>query len=217
MFKRPLLVINILAFSLSAHAALTQMNFQGSISQSEPFNDPTGNFSQGEPIGGFWLVETVTPDIDPSTGRGAYPQVGLPAFQIKTGSHVFQANAAIIQILDNDTSGTGTIDAYEVLATGKTSNTLGLTQLTMEISLRDTQILIPTFSSDALPSTAPNPADFDHAQGRLSGMYGSESFLLNLDLTRVSMGPVTTVPGPSAIWLLGSGLLGLRSLLRRFN
>ena len=55
----------------------------------------------------------------------------------------------------------------------------------MQITLRDTQVPLDVFSSDALPSFAPNPADFDQVgqvQGQLTGFFGGQQFFMNLEI-----------------------------------
>ena len=207
--------ILMLGSAFNVNAALMQMNFNGSISFAGSFLDPTGLFTQGDSVSGFWLVETTTADTNADPRRGIYPHVGIPSFQINIGTSIFQTNTSNIQILDNFIAGIGTIDAYDVLANGETSNIAGLTNLNMQITLRDTQVPLDVFSDDALPSFAPNPADFDQvnqAQAQLSGIFNNNQLFMNLEIDSVS-----TVPVSATIWLFGTALVGLIGFSRRRN
>ncbi len=210
----------LLSLTFNASAALLQMHFSGSISSAGSFNDPTGLFTPGDSLSGFWLVETTTADSsasDPS--RGSYSHSGSPAFQINIGSSIFQANSTTIQILNDYSAGIGTLDAYDVLANGETSNIADLSRLNMQITLRDRQEPFDVFSSDALPSFAPNPADFDQVgqvQGQLSGMLLDKSFFMNLEIDSVAtIDDISAVPVPAAAWLFGTALIGFVGYSRR--
>jgi hypothetical protein len=210
--------ILMLGSTFNANAALLQMNFNGSISSAGSFEDPTGLFAIGDSLSGFWLVETTTADTNADTSRGIYPHAGTPSFQINIGTSTFQTNTSNIQILDNFVAGIGTLDAYDVLANGETSNIAGLINLNMQITFRDTQVPFDVFSDDSLPSFAPNLADFDQvnqAQAQLSGLFGDSIFFMNLEIDSVSIDSVSAVPVPAAVWLFGTALIGLVGFSKR--
>ena len=195
-----------------AGAATITVGFEGAISSSGSFSDPTGNFSQGELLSGIWTLDTATADADPASSRGVYAQSGAPAFEINIGSHSFETNTMTIQILDNHTLGLGTIDAYDVLGSSATSTVAGLTVDQMQITLRDTMVPLDALSSDAIPSMAPNPLSFDQggqASGQITGKFGASNdrFFLNLNITSTRTVPE---PGSSALFILGLGALALR-------
>lgn len=198
-------------------AAPLQINFSGSINTAGSFLDPTGQFSQGDVISGFWRLDTATADTDPDPTRGSYAQSGSPVFQVNIGSNVFSDDAMVIQILDDHTTGIGTIDAYDVLGgAGATSNIAGFSSLAMQITLRDTQTPLDALSSDALPSFAPDPATFDQfgqSQGQIFGTYNGAQFFMNLKIDRTSI--AGTVPEPATLAIFAFGLIGLGFLLRR--
>ena len=86
----------------------------------------------------------------------------------------------------------------------------------MQVTLRDTQLPLDVFSSDALPLFAPIPADFDQinqVQGQLIGSFYGDQFFMNLEIDSVSA--VSAVPVPAAIWLFGTALVGLVGFSRR--
>lgn len=199
-----------------AEAAPLQINFSGSIGAGS-FLDPTGQFSQGDSISGFWVLDTATVDTDPDPTRGSYAQTGSPVFQINIGSNVFTDDAMTIQILDNHTLGIGTIDAYDVLGGGgATSNIAGFTALGMQITLRDTQAPLDALTSDALPSFAPDPAMFDQfgqAQGQIFGTFNGSQFFMNLQISQTSI--AGAIPEPATLALFGFGLIGLGFVRRR--
>ena len=193
-----------------AGAANLIVVFEGEISMDGSFLDPTGNFSQGDPISGFWLVDTATADTDPDPGRGAYPQSGSPAFQINIGAHSFSANSPTIQILNDFTLGIGTIDAYDVLGAPATSTIAGLTVDAIQITLRDTQVPLDVFASDLLLTTAPTPSAFDQigqVQGQVLGeTVGGGELFMNLIIRSTRLVPE---PGSLALLLGGLGALGV--------
>ncbi len=83
----------------------------------------------------------------------------------------------------------------------------------MQVTLRDTQLPLDVFSSDALPLFAPIPAGFDQinqVQGQLTGSFYGDQFFMNLEIDSVS-----AVPVPAAIWLFGTALVGLVGFSRR--
>ena len=193
-------------------AATIIVGFEGAISSSGSFSEPTGNFSQGDLLSGTWTLDTATADTDPDNTRGEYAQSGAPAFEINIGSHSFETNTMTIQILDNHTLGIGTIDAYDVFGSSATSTVAGLTIDQMQITLRDTVVPLDALSSDAIPSTAPNPLSFDQvgqAAGQITGNFGASgnTFFMNLEITSTRTVPE---PGSSALFILGLGTLALR-------
>ncbi len=197
----------LLLISGSVHAVPIRVDFTGSISFAGSFLDPTGLLTQGDPLTGFWELETTTPDTDPVASRGSYAQSGSPVFHIDIGGHLFQDNTITIQILDDHTIGIGTIDAYDVLGAGTaTSSIAGFSALNMQITLRDTQIPLDAITSDALPTTAPDPSSFDQvgqAEGQLTGTFMGEQFFVNLMIES------TSVVEPGSLGLLTIGLFGV--------
>ncbi len=214
-----LLLSLLLLVNTDALAIPVQINFEGIISHRGSFVEPTGNFTQGQSISGFWKFESTTPDSDSSSDRGAYAQSGASVFQINIGSSSFQANTAIIQILDNRTLGIGTIDAYDILGRNAMSNIGGLNLGAMQITLRDTVLPLDAISGDALPLIAPNPADFDQinqAQGQITGRYRNDMFFMNLEIKSTSLF-TASVPEPGILVLLVIGFLGMLVVKRRLN
>jgi hypothetical protein len=185
------------------------VNFEGVISPAGSFSDPTGNFTQGQAISGFWTLDTATADADPVTTRGEYPQTGSPAFQINIGAHTFSTSAATIQILNDHTVGLGPIDAYDVLGGAASSTVAGLQVNQMQITLRDTVAPLDAITSDALPAAAPDPGTFDQigqVAGQITGaIEGGGEFFMNLEIRSTEL----VVPEPATAALLVAAIAGL--------
>jgi hypothetical protein len=214
---RRLLAVVLLAASMPLSAAVVQMNFTGTISTTGSFVDPSGLLPQGQAISGFWRIDTDSVDADPATTRGAYAQSGVPAFRIVIGSTVFESTSTTIQILDDHTLGIGTIDAYDVLtpAFGATSNVASFTDMTLQLTFRDTEAPLDALSADLLPPGAPVIGAFDQVgqvQGQILGFFAGSTVFVNLVVDSVSAQPV---PVPAAVWLLGSAMIGLVGVSRR--
>ncbi|MFO0898647.1 MAG: PEP-CTERM sorting domain-containing protein [Pirellulales bacterium] len=193
----------------SAQAELGTVFFEGVISPLGSFVDPTGSFSKGQAISGFWTVDTATPDGDADPKRGEYPQTGAPAFQIDIGGKSFSTVDATIQILDDYTTGIGTIDAYDVLGGSGASSIVGLTVDQMQITLRDTELPLNALASDVLPTGAPNPGSFDQvgqAAGQITGSFNGNDVFLNLEIRSARYVPE---PSTALLALVGAGLLAI--------
>lgn len=205
---RPLLALSLatlLGGSSQSNAAPLVIGFTGNISNQGSFSDPTGLFSQGQAISGFWTVETTTADSDASPTRGAYSQVGTPAFKMMIGGSTFESTDSTLQLLNNHTLGIGTIDAYDVLGGDGVSSVPSLTVNQMQITLRDTVNPLDALSNDLLPTTAPNPASFDQVgqvAGQITGNLKGQSFFLNLEIKSTHV-----VPEPTSWVALLSGVL----------
>ena len=192
----------------SASAALLRVDFTGSISLGGSFDDPTGLFAQGDPLSGFWLVETTTADTAPAADTGLYPQTGAPAFQFDIGGHLFSSTSTTIQILNDATIVGTTGDAYDVLSAPSSISTsiAGLAVNTLQITLRDLQPPTDVFASDALPAGAPDPGDFDQfgqVQAQITGNLNGASFFMNLDIDGTTASRVA-VSEPATALLLGA-------------
>jgi len=209
-----------------AHAVPLRINFSGSIGTSGSFQDPTGLFARGDPISGFWELETETADTSSLPTQGRYPQTGAPAFQINIGSSVFSDDGITIQILDGHVLGIRVFDAYDVLGgiQGGASSIAGLSSVIMQITLRDLQLdpLAPSdaLSSDGLPAFAPDPSAFNQgglgvvqAQGSIQARFNGMPFFLNLQIDQTAI--ATAVPAPASLALFCFGLAALGFFRRR--
>lgn len=209
-----------LLFSAVSSASIIRINFEGMIITTGSYLDPTGLFTQGEAINGFWEFESATPDYASSSSRGAYLQSGTAVFRININTHWFQNDTYTLQILNDYYLGaTGSkIDAYDVLGgwSNSYSDISGFTQLTSQFTIRDTQIP-DALSSDVLFEAAPDLNAFDQygqSQGSISGLYNGVQFFMNLRLNSLSSS--AQIPEPATLALMGLALAGF-GWQRRLN
>ena len=201
-----------LLFSTHSYASIVHIDFTGKISSAGSFIDPTGLFSQGDVLSGYWEFDSTVSDSDSDITRGIYSQ--LQAFEINIGLNSFETNDYTLQILNNFSAGIGVIDAYDVLGGASTSNIAGLTVNQMQWTIRDTQLPLDALDSDSLFVSAPDLSAFDQigqAQGQITGSYNGNQFFMNLELDSVS----SSVPEPSILAMMGVGLAGLGFVRRR--
>lgn len=179
------------------------IEFEGKISSSGSFLDPSGLFSPGQVVTGFWTVDTSTPDADALATRGEYAQTGAPALRMEIAGQTFESSDTVLQMLNDHALGIGTIDAYDVLGGDGVSTVPGLNVNQMQITLRDTVVPLDAMVNDALLTGAPNPASFDQigqASGQITGNLAGQTFFMNLDITSTK---VTPEPGSLAAAMFG--------------
>lgn len=191
----------------AAHSAQFVVQFDAILGNRGSFLDPSGNFSRGDPVHGFWTVDTSVADTDSIASRGFYPQTGFPSFMIFVGNHSFWSTLTNLQMLSDEGLGIGTIDAYDVLGKSPSSSIEGLSLTQIQVTLRDTRWPLDAMSSDALLTTAPNPGSFDQvgqSAGQIIGYLNGQLLFMNLEILSTRL-----VPEPSACVLLSAALIGL--------
>jgi hypothetical protein len=192
--------------ALNATAATLRLDFSGSVSIV-----PSGvasAFTLGDPVTGSYFIDTNTPDSNADSTIGQY--IGAPSsFTYQFGSYLATAAGGgpgdSVGVFDDSASG----DRFQtnvVSPKGADVNGYFLTNLTLLLVDSTGSV----FSNDSLPAGL-DIADFDVAQAQLIFQHATlPSANVFADLNSVSM-----VPVPPAVWLFGSGLIGLFGLSRR--
>ncbi len=211
MFKRALFVVSVLALSLNARpslAVVTTYDFTGQVTYVA---DPMvlippavlSGIAVGDPIVGSFSYDAAT---SPSTNPFASsPQFGSATYYEIPNTFSLAINDASIPITTekfhvfvwNDAPSLGDHDGIVITNMGMPTSyffTVGVTNLPSD-----------TFNDDSLPTTS------------INGILALEKYTSD-DYLRGSAGMVAStspVPIPPAIWLFGSGLVGLVGLRRR--
>ena len=153
-----ILVLTGVSFGTVEPAMATRLTFvaQGTVDFVD--NPLSGTFSLGDNFTVEFTFESLTPDSNPSPNRGDYFNA-ITALSVTVGPYSATATGdGIITIFNN----LGGEDQYRIDLTdpmaGPSVNGFDLSTQTALLQLRD-----PTgtaFTTDALPTSPPNPADF---------------------------------------------------------
>jgi hypothetical protein len=165
-----------------------------------------GKVTVGSTITGTYTYDTSTPDSEPSTSQGAYWHYSaLCGISLNVSGFSFKTDPTnvnfLVDILNDD--GINPADGYLL----RSSNNLPLSNGVL-VDYIFWQLDDPTgtaLSSDALPTTAPNLANWNSDYGLSIYSWGDNEFLLRADVISA-----TVVPEPTTLLLAAAGLLLLR-------
>jgi len=117
----------------------------------------SGTFSFGDTFTVVYTFESLTPDSDPNPKRGYY--VAITSLSVTVGTYSATAVGKNYIGADNDMSGG---DTYSIIIVdpmlGPSVNGFDLYTQSPLMQLRDPSATV--FTTDALPTSPPNPADF---------------------------------------------------------
>ena len=184
-----------LLFISPANAVSTTYIYDGSITQY--VGGAAFAAFLGAPVQLSYTFDSATADTDASSSHGDYAAV--TSITLSIGSNTYTASAGDIEVSN------GAADVYLVNQNLSGPNVGGLAPGFFGLQLYDSTGTV--FGSDALPALQPDPADFDTNKQIGLNFGGTSGALIAENLT--------IVPLPSAVWLFGSGLLGLVGLARK--
>jgi hypothetical protein len=202
------LAILLLCFCVPVRAELITIKLTGSVYL---INDPQsvlgGQIHYNDTITGTYTYDTSTPDSESSDpSMGAYWFYIAPCgVSFTVNGFNFRTDPDNIQFLfgvGNNYSGFGDLYSFRSFNNLPLSNGVLVNNIVWQL----TDSSRSAFSSDALPTTAPNLANFDMDYGlNVSGGSPDNYFHLSANITSA-----TVVPEPATLLLMVSGLLLLR-------
>ena len=211
-----------------ATAAVVSFNFSGVITTK---NDPQtflgSGFAPGTPYHGSLTFDTVAagPDAYPNNsvlGLYSFPHPSLPggdkfSLTITAGAHSFVGHWGLIGVQDSPTGSPGDHVEYQSIIKSYDGINLPSTFTAGGFGIGLTRTVPPfdVLTSDSLPTTPPNLADFDYSTIFISAQDPTQGIEF---LVYGSVTSLTPVPEPTtvafAIVSLAFALIGQR---RRFN
>lgn len=199
-------------FALPSHASLITFAYEGivdtiiydNVIDTKPFEGFLGHKIRVQ-----YTFDSSLPDLNAASGLGAYSPLSAAKLTIGglayTTDNDFTSN---ISVYDNHQN----LDGYVVLGpdyiSGPTVGGLPAYYFILDMFAYDTTV----FSSDALPLTQPDPADFDYGAG-LSMYFWDGLSTVTVSTTTLHIAAV--VPIPATVYLFATGMLGLISISRR--
>jgi hypothetical protein len=164
-----------------------------------------GQIHYDDTITGTYTYDTSTPNSEQSTSEGVYWHYSAPCgvsftvdgFNFRTDSD----NVLFSVGIGDNVSGFGDVYSFGSYNNLPLSNGVSVDMINWQLTDSSRSAL----SSDALPTTAPNLANWDMDYGLSIYSGGDNEFLLRADVISA-----TVVPEPATLLLMVSGLLLLR-------
>ena len=198
--------------ALPSHASLVTYAYEGivdtiiydNVTDTTPFEG-----FQGQTIRVQYTFDSSLSDQSAASETGAYFPLSDATLTIGSLSYSMDSNIpSAISVYDNYNNE----DGYVVFGPDYMSGPAvgGLPAYYFLLSMFSN--LTTVFSSDALPLTQPNPADFDSGAGLSMYFWDGES---TVAVGTSSLHIAAVVPVPAAIYLFATGMLGLIGIARR--
>lgn len=204
-----------------ASAAIVSYEYFGEIASFINEADLNGQFSAGDEMRATFSYDTEATDWVTIPDYGEY-WAGTFSIEVTHGTDTFTYQSGlnpIVRVRNNNAVGLEVIDSFTVLSNGVTGpsvNNRPPTGLVFQLADYDASV----FSDDTLPSAIPlNLFETDN----INLNYIIINFNDGVNPTAQIRGQITgggqisgnAVPLPGAVWLLGSGCVGLAALKRR--
>ena len=218
MIKNILSIISLSMFSFAAQSALVTWEVKSSITAFTP--DMIGYAHIGDVVTLRYTFDTDTPDVSPHrSDRGDYDDAIVASEVFLNEDYASFGSGGYIRVLDNLDSG----DLYVANTYGdefvdealSSYNGFGFVGYSVGFQDDDGSSLLNSINLMSEPNFGGYDRfsltlNFRNPPGGAVG-YGAALHVDNL----ISISQISTIPIPSAVWLFGSGLIGLIGLAKR--
>jgi hypothetical protein len=202
-----LVVVALFLCGNDSNASLSTFAYEGTVNESSGGTD-FSNFV-GQTLRMVYTFDTTTIDNNPSA-NGDYLGA-VKTISITVGGNTYTANSGNIIITNNGVNP----DQYIVDTLSLSGpNVGGLPVTRFQLNFSDSTH--NAFSTDALPTVQPAPSMFDLGPALWFDFIDPQNDMNRGSITARNNIVSSPVPIPAALWLLGSGLLGLIGV-RRFR
>ena len=201
-------IIIMLLVATAAVAAPIRVDYSGTLDSVSPELSPF--FAISDTFAGSYIFDSNALDVDLSSALGVYPNaITSASISISTNSGTYNAAATsgTIQVFDAPPPGIPDPDLYTAFASVVSGDPVqGNPPASFGPSLSDSTLM--AIQSDALPTTL-NLGGFDTREFFFS-FFNPATMDNDLSITgTIDSLSFTPVPVPSAVLLMGTGLLGL--------
>lgn len=216
-----------------ARAALVSIDITATISRIDDTNGfLTGHIGVGDIIHGTYIYETTTADTNVLSEVGDYRHTTAPfGITLEVNEYLFRTDPSDVDFLveicndHNNNHDAYVLRSYNNLFDISVPSSPEFpayldNHISWQLSDFVTHTALASAAGTALPTLPPilpdwpSPYRLDISSQQTFG--GTQSFYILADVTSAVLSP-TSVPIPAALWLLGSGLIGLIGLRRKFK
>lgn len=205
-----LIVASVFLFGIDSNASLLTFAYEGVVNDTTgyPSSAPFDAFD-GQTLRMVYTFDTTTPDNNASP-NGDYLGA-VKAISITVGGNIYTANSGNIIVTNNGVNP----DQYIVdILSLSGPNVGGLPVTRFQLNFSDSTH--NAFSTDALPTVQPNPSMFDLGPALWFDFIDPQDDRNHGIIMARNNIVAAPVPIPAAVWLLGSGLIGIIGI-RRFR
>ena len=217
LFLAVFCIVSVLGFQQEALSVPTTFDFEGTVTTVA--DEISGTFNTTQTITGSYTFESTQTDSDPLLNKGFYTD-GISALTININGFMATlhplANDNYFTIEDN---GFLHKDRYNLNVDPQANTVDGYDASFFSLTLSDDDA--DAITGDALPSVPPDLSLFTSARWYISFEIADPDIYqfayLRGDLTSLTLADTHSVPEPSSLLLLGTGLIGLIGVGRKFK